>query len=108
VTDPMSAATWESLSSIVGLAAFLGLIFLPVVKSLGAKGRLVQIYGLVGGIVIALIAVGLTRGMNPRSIADAVLSGFIAAAMATGVYHVIKPERQATNLGLKPDPPVFK
>jgi hypothetical protein len=108
MTD-MMAFTWQSLSTLLGLSLFLRVVLMPVLKGLGMSGaKQVRIACLISGEAIALIAVGLTKGLSGQNVADALLIGFVAAAAATGLYHALKPEGQARDLGLTPSPPVRK
>ena len=91
----LTAITWESLATVAGLALFLSLAVLPLAKAFGASGRkrLLTI-GLLAGQVCAQVAVWYVRGLSARGVAEAALTGFVAAAMATGLHQMKKAARE--------------
>lgn len=91
--DPtLTNVTWQTLASVVGLAAFLAIVIVPAAKALGLTSRKgILAVALIAGQVFAQLAFYLLGGgITVKSATDALLVGLIAAWTASGQFETKK------------------
>jgi hypothetical protein len=98
----MELLTIEGLLSLTGMSAFI-LLVVQLLKRYIPDWRFTNLVAMGVGLVFGVLVTWIIKGLNPRTILDAILLALVAGATSSGLFETVANLRGVAGSGNRAD-----